>query len=400
MFRNLFQNRKPKESISHIALFEKLELLFAEAVELANSNITNQLLQINLKKEAASSKSTAERRLTLSNAERALSLRARPGIIEVYLMPASQVWLVPESEYASRLKFKLEEIVQESNSSWRLDDADLDDAVLRLIVLASVNDLLREVQTFQHGEVKLAVGEVSLSSAVRDLVSDRNRLSSLLIQQQERIYRQLAMDLHDDVISDLMFVYRDMEGEQVDVADLRIDLYAAMQKLRNLCNELSSREVEDWGLENALEELCQRNSNKSGVNIELSGAESLPPDLPAEVGLQIYRIVQECLNNAIKHSGGSRVQVTIVKAGTELRIETTDDGTKKDSAASNERRAKLGLRIMHERAEIITSLGYSARLDLDYGTRGTGWTTTLYVDIEGRAPSDSLGESKAGGIDG
>ncbi len=396
MFKKLFQNRKPKESLSHIALFEKLEILFAEAVELANSNISNQLLQISIKNESANQPAEAfsERRLTLANAERALSLRAQPGVVEVYLMPAAQAWLVPESEYASRLKFKLQETVQDGNSSWRLDEAELDDDVLRLIVLASVNDLLRAVQTFQRGEVRLAVGEVSLSSAVRDLVSDRNRLSSLLIQQQERIYRRLAMELHDDILSDLLFLYRDMEGEDVDVPELRIDLNAVMQKLRNLCNELSSREVEDWGLRNALLELCQRDSHKSGMHVDLVGAESFP-DLPAEVGLQVYRIVQECLNNSIKHSGGSSVQVLIEQVGSELRIETNDNGAT-PPIASGDRQSKLGLRIMHERAEIISSLGFPARLDLDYGTRGAGWTITLFVDIAQRESDERRGDGGNG----
>ncbi len=380
MFKNLFRTKHQKESVSHIAMFEKIEQLLVEAAELANSNITDHLLKIQVRSDRAEdgrSKNSSERRALLANAERALSLKATGSLVEIYLMPASQALLIPESEYPSRVKFKLEERIIDSRPAWQLDDSEIDDAVLRLVVLASVNDLLREIKAFEQGELKLSVGEVSLSSAVRDLITDRNRLSSLLIQEQERTYRKLAMELHDDVLGDLMLLYRDLEAEQVDMNEVKTDLLASMQKLRKLCNDLSSREVEDWGFCNALTELCQRNATRSGITIRLTGDNDLP-DLPHELSLQIYRIVQECLNNAIKHGEGPEITVEIAQKGSELRIRTMSSGSKKPFELSNQQ-SKLGLRIMHERAEIISSLGFPANLDVESDSKN--WVITLFIDI-------------------
>ncbi len=380
MFKNLFRQKNQSGTVSHIAMFEKIEQLLGEAAELANSNITDHLLKIQIRSdntEESRNKTSSERRALLANAERALSLRATGGSVEIYLMPAAQALLIPESEYPSRIKFKLEESIVDGKPAWKLDDAEVDDAVLRLVVLASVNDLLREIKSFEKGELKLSVGEVSLSSAVRDLITDRNRLSSLLIQEQERIYRKLSMELHDDVLGDLMLLYRDLEAEHVDLAEVKTDLLAAMQKLRTLCNDLSSREVEDWGFRNALTELCQRNATRSGITIRLEGDNYLP-ELPNELSLQIYRIVQECLNNAMKHGDGSEIKVKIAQHGSEIQIRTVSCGSKQPFELSNQQ-TKLGLRIMHERAEIISSLGFPASLDVESDAKF--WVITLFIDI-------------------
>ncbi len=384
MFRNLFHSRRQQERYSHIALFEKLEQLLAEAVALANSNITDQLLKVQIRQQTVSPDNRAsERRCLLANAERALSIKAVPGHIDIYLMPASQALLIPESEYPSRIKFKLEESLIDDVSVWKLDDAEIDDSILRLVLLASVNDLLREVRSFERNELKLSVGEVSLSSAVRDLITDRNRLSSLLIQEQERVYRKLSMDLHDDVLGDLMVLYRDLDGKQIEPEEIKTDLQAVMQKLRRLCNELSSSEVDDWGLCDAVTELCQRVATRNGITINLAGIGELP-ELPVAVNLQIYRIIQECLNNAVKHSGGSTVNVSVRMRGSEAKIETVSTGSKHPFNVSADQ-SKLGLRIMSERAEIISSLGYPASMEVESDPI-TGWVITLFVDVSRGLP--------------
>jgi signal transduction histidine kinase len=96
--------------------------------------------------------------------------------------------------------------------------------------------------------------------------------------------------------------------------------------------------------------------DSSPVEID-SSIEDLHNELPRETSIAIFRIVQECLNNIIKHSDATRARVSLVRTDGKLIVEIVDDGRGFAATGINK---GLGLRGIRERADMI-----GARLRID-----------------------------------
>ena len=79
---------------------------------------------------------------------------------------------------------------------------------------------------------------------------------------------------------------------------------------------------------------------------------NVPAELPRDISLCLYRIVQECLSNAIRHSGAKEANVELVVTGHQLRLCVTDSGTGFDSASPGLKKG-LGLVSMKERLRLV-----------------------------------------------
>lgn len=141
---------------------------------------------------------------------------------------------------------------------------------------------------------------------------------------------------------------------------------AILKRLGSLGRELRTPVLDDLGLTEALEELAREQA--VAVELELE----LPDDLPADVALQAYRIVQEALRNAVRHARCGRVRVSISVSGRELSVRVQDDGT----GALTPRAAGLGMRGMRERAELL-----GGGLEV-HGTSGEGTVVLARLPLD------------------
>src|SRR5581483_11502144 len=102
------------------------------------------------------------------------------------------------------------------------------------------------------------------------------------------------------------------------------------------------------GLRAALRELCQQFATQQGVDVA-QDLENIP-DLPSEVELCLYRVAQEALRNAAKHSHASSVSVSFSTNAGMARLEVEDTGVGFDPATAT---AGLGLASMRERLRLL-----------------------------------------------
>jgi signal transduction histidine kinase len=119
--------------------------------------------------------------------------------------------------------------------------------------------------------------------------------------------------------------------------------------VHNLSHRLHSTKLRHLGLRAALQELCEQFSSRHNIPIELN-AESIPRILPELVSLCFYRVAQEALKNAVKHSGSPRIDVRIASGEQTLQMLVQDFGTGFDVAAPN---SGLGLMTMQERLRMV-----------------------------------------------
>ena len=198
------------------------------------------------------------------------------------------------------------------------------------------------------------VTERKLAEEALSMVSQR------LIEAQEEERTRLARELHDDITPRLTLVSMGLDrlkhrsagaaelGEEIGAASRQIgDL---VQDLQALSHRLHSSKLELLGLTRAAAGLCSELSDMHGVTINFH-AENVAERLPQELSLCLFRVLQEALQNAIKHSGSRQIHVSLRGGARELELTVVDAGAGFDHWATRAR--GLGLTSMTERLKLV-----------------------------------------------
>lgn len=177
------------------------------------------------------------------------------------------------------------------------------------------------------------------------------RLESVMAAQENERGR-IARDLHDEVgvmlsTVKLYLTHRDQE-DALGRAEQLLDQSVA--KLRSISRGLSSDHLAQFGLERALKDLCE--PMEATGELEIHRSYSLGERLPRETELQLHRIVQELLNNTLKHARANQVHIDLKKQDGSVLLDYRDDGVGFDRQVVEER-PSLGLRTLSGRVEIL-----------------------------------------------
>jgi signal transduction histidine kinase len=114
---------------------------------------------------------------------------------------------------------------------------------------------------------------------------------------------------------------------------------------------LHSSKVDYLGLESASAGFCRELSEQQNLEVDFS-SDDIPGDIPKDVALCVYRVLQEAVNNAVKHARARRVMVALRDGGGELQLEVVDDGVGFDPDATANGPG-LGLISMKERLRVV-----------------------------------------------
>ncbi|HWS14506.1 MAG TPA: PAS domain S-box protein, partial [Rhodocyclaceae bacterium] len=182
-------------------------------------------------------------------------------------------------------------------------------------------------------------------------------LSRRLLSVQEDERRALARELHDEVGQQLAALKINLDmllrggGAELDRRRLSDSIEIAdqtIERIRDTALNLLPAVLEDLGLTSALNWYARRQAERSGCRIQVGS--SIPP-LAKDVETALFRIVQEAVNNAIRHGAAGRIEVALDMVGDAVRVSVHDDGRGfdvGDSAATG-----VGLLSMRERTELL-----------------------------------------------
>ena len=166
------------------------------------------------------------------------------------------------------------------------------------------------------------------------LAEDRVRTAAL-IEGQEEERKRFALELHDGIGQMLTGLKLHAEKlKQIQFADekqrLRFDklvslIQETIQTTRQVSYNLMPSVLSDFGLSAALNLLCEQTAELTGVKVRYEGAKNrIILTRPIEIGL--YRIAQEALNNAIKHSESDNIKIKLEQKENHILLEIEDDG--------------------------------------------------------------------------
>ncbi len=194
------------------------------------------------------------------------------------------------------------------------------------------------------------------------LMIEKYRFLSLQLQEKLEMEKQrLGRELHDSIGQNLLFMKMKVtnkfgnDGKEVlNVID------STIKDLREITYDLRPRALQDLGLPAAVINLLDyvnKNSNVSG-EVSISGE---PRTLENKKELYLYRVIQETLNNIIKHSGASDYHIQLEYEESSLKIIAFDDGTGIDFNSPDFSKGS-GLLNIEER---IKSMGGSIKIKSD-----------------------------------
>lgn len=222
-----------------------------------------------------------------------------------------------------------------------------------------------------------------------------------MVQIDEDQRRRLARELHDEPLQLFLHLARRLEslgavsGVPTDVTtgldEARRQALDAATRLRTLARDLRPPALDQFGLVPALSSLVAHldDGGDPHAQLEVNGpVDRLLPD----VELGAFRIVQESLNNVVRHAHAHQVRVTINFSPDELHLSIVDDGQGYDTSASVriDLAPSLGIMGMRERARL---LGGSL---LVQSTRGVGTAVEASLPLHAR-PVDSFSRSSKSG---
>lgn len=187
-------------------------------------------------------------------------------------------------------------------------------------------------------------------------------LSGQLIRAREDECARIARELHDDLNQRMAIIsieldqlgqsYPDTDGQlRKHLQEIMKQVVEVSQEIHRISYHLHPSKLSKLGLVAAVKSLRNDLRSRHDLKIEFS-YERVPVDLPQEISLCLYRIVQECLNNVIKHSRAKEARVELRGIGEEIRLRVSDSGIG-FSIKSSRMKKGLGLVSMRERLRLV-----------------------------------------------
>jgi two-component system, NarL family, sensor histidine kinase UhpB len=199
--------------------------------------------------------------------------------------------------------------------------------------------------------------ELAFLRMMRRLEAERRRAGSAALQAQEEERARLARDLHDEVNQSLTGLLLRLEAAreaappqlEAELAETKALANRAMRELLSLARQLRPTALDDLGLTAAVAGQVEQLAH--GEIEDGFGAEGDFSDLGDDAQLVVYRVAQEGLSNAARHSGAARIEVRLRRRGDGgVELEVADDGR---GFAFDESEGGLGIAGMRERALLI-----------------------------------------------
>jgi PAS domain S-box-containing protein len=228
----------------------------------------------------------------------------------------------------------------------------------------------------------------SLFKFLQDRDEDRTRIMRRTNAAIESERNRIARDLHDGPVQGVSAASLSLEAvllmlkagdldEGIEVlSKVRKELSEEADNLRRLMSGLRPPLLEERGLIPALRETLDKYGIENGIETEFVDRGAIP--IPQDLETLAYRIVQEALSNSHKHSGATRVRVTVEAVSGQLRLEVSDDGAGFDSAKAREylQMGRVGLASMRERVELTNGTF------MVHSTPGKGTTVMASLPLE------------------
>ncbi|WP_298512598.1 sensor histidine kinase [uncultured Kordia sp.] len=198
--------------------------------------------------------------------------------------------------------------------------------------------------------------------------------ATILTQEKER--NRIARDLHDEIGSKLNVIFLNIcrlkkhgkKHEEIDLITNEVEsvIHTTINSIRFISHELLPPTLEEFGLIETIREL-QYSYNKSGdVHIDFTTSEKTKPITNSLIELNLFRVIQELINNSIRHGKATEIDMHLSAEETAIKLHYEDNGTGFDSSQKNYKKG-LGMKNIESRLRIINAT-YTLNSSIENGT--------------------------------
>lgn len=234
-------------------------------------------------------------------------------------------------------------------------------AIIGFIIYAGRQRRRRMLREMEFAKLRAEIGTQLTQQYVEGLETERRRMSR---------------ELHDGVCNDLLAIQMNIAaGKPSETTAALID--NCRESVRRISHELMPPEFAYASIDEVMRFFINKNAEanegKTKVSYSSKIAEGLSwQDVPDAVGLEVYRIVQEAVGNALKHSGATEISVEMNYEGNLLTVEVSDNGVYSVSSGKG-----IGMDSMKRRAKSV-----KGSIEFFYGEdNGNGTKVILTVEI-------------------
>lgn len=198
---------------------------------------------------------------------------------------------------------------------------------IQIPVLVAVSNLMNKKG--KKSGILLTAKDITLQTETANL------LIRTIIDTQEKERQRLARDLHDSLgqqLSAIKFYISTSAGistnedQKAMLLKSNYALTEVLSDMRNICFNLMPKTLEEFGLIWAVKELCTQIQHDEKVNFKIQQIDSFPK-LIKEIEIDLYRITQEFITNAIKHGSASSIYIKFSYAKSKAKITLIDNGS-------------------------------------------------------------------------
>lgn len=209
---------------------------------------------------------------------------------------------------------------------------------------------------------------------------DSDKTAYLQLQEDDR--HRIAADLHDSVLQNLTLVMHNLElaSKFIDYDSVRAKLELesdrkilkdTIDEIRSTIFDLRPMQFDDFGFKRSLEQQLDSYKSRTSINIhyEIDDID----ELNHLILLSVFRIVQELINNSIKHSKATDAVVHVYDEHDRIKVEVSDNGIGVDEESLNKEN-HFGLKILRERVNMVNGTlfypivekGFKAIIEIPY----------------------------------
>lgn len=199
-------------------------------------------------------------------------------------------------------------------------------------------------------------------------------------EEQERI--RLAKDLHDGlggILSGIKFSLNTMKGNLIMTPDnaqafeRSLDMLdSSIKEMRRVAHNMMPEALVKFGLDTALKDYCNDINQTGAIQVTYQSIGLAGSSIDQTAGITVYRIVQELINNILKHAAAKAAIVQVSKTGNELSVTVEDNGKGFDPAILNQAKG-IGWSNIQNRVEYL-----KGKIDI---LSGPGEGTSVHIEL-------------------
>ncbi len=228
------------------------------------------------------------------------------------------------------------------------------------------DELIEKMNSYKR-KLSEVENNIKAIEQIREKVKAQSGVEILSMNENDR--KRIARDLHDSIIQNMVylihkveyaskFIDQDPTRAKLELNIVTKNLKDVIQEMRDLVYDLHPMNFDDLGFETTLMDFFSNVSHTSSMEVSYE-IQMKYEQYNQLILITLFRIIQECCNNAIKHSKGKKLSVLLKEEKEFLILKVQDDGTGFSESDLEDKDMKhFGLKIVQERVSFLSGNFY------------------------------------------